>query len=320
MSQIVAEVRASRKERPAPPLPIADATDVDATLFVAGDAAFAGSDDATDRVTESPMVLLRRALGSPRDALRKLWRLAATLLSILNVPEANRRLRLLQSRGFIQTMPSHKQLIFGGLDMLRYFIKPGAEAYYETKGINPRFHYLLRLLDDPTSMIDPIGIRSSRDTIIGHVLQVVHANPTYDFQLLEMFEDGMEEMQRQTEAMLAKTHPRYRSISAIVEDPEYHARLLDFVRRYRENPRTPQLLRKTGAIRQNPSFVLAEMTYGTLPSFMRYAARLPNTLSGLWRHYREHTTIQPEHCDPAVVAAHREIFRRSPRKKPATLN
>ncbi len=31
--------------------------------------------------------------------------------------------------------PSRAQLLVGGIDMLRYFISPGAYSYYRTKGI-----------------------------------------------------------------------------------------------------------------------------------------------------------------------------------------
>lgn len=291
-----------------PAAPVADSTDVDARLFAQGDAAFAGSDAATARTTASPVALLRDAMGGPREMAGKARRFAAALYYTVNIRETRRRLERLRARGFMGEAPNQLQLIFGGLDMLRYFIKPGAEGYYGTKGINPAFHYLLRVLDDPSSMIDPVGIRSPRDTIIGHVLQVVHANPAYDFQLLEMFNDGLDEMELQTKQMIDGSHPRYRSISAIIEDPEYFDRLLDYITRYRQDPKTPQLIRKTGEIRQNPHFVLAEMTFGTLPAFMRYANRLPKTLPGLLRHYRKHPVINPAYCDPQVVEAHAQLF------------
>ena len=114
--------------------------------------------------------------------------------------------------------------------MLRFVIEPGARDYYAQQGISFGFHQLLRVLDDPVSMIDPTGFLSERDTIVGHVMQVVHLNPIYDLQLLQMFADGLDELERQVEAMVAGTHPRQRTIGAIVEDPDYHARLLDYVR------------------------------------------------------------------------------------------
>ena len=44
--------------------------------------------------------------------------------------------------------------------MLRFWIVPAAEDYYQQKGIDFRFHQLLRFLDDPASLVDPIGLFS----------------------------------------------------------------------------------------------------------------------------------------------------------------
>jgi hypothetical protein len=85
----------------------------------------------------------------------------------------------------------------------------------------------LRFLNDPSGILDPIGIRVPRDTIICHLLEVVHANPVYDLQLLDQFDDGLAEMEKQTQQMLDKTHPRYNSIMAITEDKNYHAHSIE---------------------------------------------------------------------------------------------
>jgi len=137
---------------------------------------------------------------------------------------------------------------------------------------------LLRVLDDPVSMIDPTGFLSERDTIVGHVMQVVHLNPVYDLQLIQMFPDGLEDFERQVQAMVEGTHPRKRTISAIVEDADYHVRLLDYVRRYRANPRTPPLVRAEQTVRGDPYFAAAEETFATLPGFIAYSNRLPTDL------------------------------------------
>jgi hypothetical protein len=147
-------------------------------------------------------------------------------------------------------------------------------------------------------MVDPVGLLSDRDTIIGHVLQVVHANPIYDLQLLEMFEDGVAEMEAQTAAMIAGTHPRSRTIGAIVEDPEYHARLLEYVRAYRRDPHARELRRRAGKAREREDFVLAEETFGAMTSAFRYAQRLPTSITGAVRHLRAQTSIDRRLCDP----------------------
>jgi hypothetical protein len=165
--------------------------------------------------------------------------------------------------------------------MLRFVIEPAARDYYRQKGISFGFHQLLRVLDDPVSMIDPTGFLSDRDTIAGHVLQVVHLNPIYDLQLLQMFPDGLADFEHQVEQMVEGSHPRHRTISAIVEDPGYHARLLDYVRRYRKDPDTPPLVRQEQSLRADPRFAAAERTFATLPGFVAYCGRLPKSLGAL---------------------------------------
>jgi hypothetical protein len=203
--------------------------------------------------------------------------------------------------GLIEKAPSQKQLWFGAYDMFRYFVVPGAASYYETKGINFHFHLLLRILNDPSGLSDPIGIRVPRDTVIYHLLEVVHANPVYDLQLLEQFEGGLDEMERQTLQMIDKTHPRYRSISAITEDENYYQELYNYVKKYRDNPLEKQLIRASGAARENKDFVLAETMFGTLPSAFRYFNRLPDSFFALIRHARKQKTIDPIYCDPWIV-------------------
>ena len=252
----------------------------------------------TARQTESPLRLLVRAIGGPREIAAKLRRIGRTAAIWARPSEVDRRLASLHRRGHLAHIPTRLQLLFGGLDMLRYFIVPGARAYYKSRNIDFTFHQVLRFLDDPVSVMDPVGLYSDRDVIIGHLMQVVHANPTYDLQLLEMFEDGLDELERQALAMVEGTHPRAATISAIVEDPGYHARLLGFVRAFRRDRGTPPLLRQHDEAREDPSFVRAERTFGELPSAMRYMARLPRSLPALLRHRLAHPRIDPLLCDP----------------------
>jgi len=219
--------------------------------------------------------LVADAIGGPRAIAGKLHRLARTLGLWLSPREIDRRLAALEARGLVRVRPGRWQILFGGLDMLRFVIEPAARDYYAQLGISFGFHQLLRVLDDPVSMIDPTGFLSDRDTVIGHVMQVVHLNPIYDLQLLQAFPDGVGELERQLEAMVAGTHPRHRTIGAIVEDPAYHARLLDYVRRYRRDPATPPPVRAQQTLRADPRFAAAERTFATLPGFLDYCAALP---------------------------------------------
>jgi hypothetical protein len=261
----------------------------------------------TDRLQQHPIKLILRAIGKPSIIINKIVRLATTLFNTFYLPNQNKRLQRLLDIGFIEQIPSQKQLWFGAYDALRFFISPGAASYYQTKKINFTFHQILRFLNDPSGIADPVGIRVPRDTIICHLLEVVHANPVYDLQLLDQFDDGLAEMEKQTAQMLNKTHVRYNSIMAIVEDKDYHARLLDFVKKYRENPATKQMIRASGLARNNPDFLLAECTFGTLPASFRYFSRLPNNFSDLWKHAHNSNKINPTYCDAWIVDQLQEI-------------
>jgi len=238
------------------------------------------------RLRASAWTLIRNAIGGPRAVAGKLQRIARTVGLYFNAAEIDRRLHRLEERGYLDRRPAKTQIFFGGLDMLRFVIEPAARDYYAQKGISFGFHQLLRILDDPVSMIDPTGFLSERDTIIGHLMQVTHLNPVYDLQILDMFPDGLEELERQVEAMIAGSHPRARTIGAVVEDPDYHRRLLDFVRRYRADPTAPAPVRQEQTLRTDAHFSAAEQTFATLPGFIGYCNRLPSGAGLLLRRIR----------------------------------
>ncbi len=233
------------------------------------------------RLRASAPRLLLTALGGPRQIAGKLRRVVQTAALYANRREIPARLERLRAKGYIDRAPTRLQLVFGGLDMVRWVIEPAARDYYQQKGISFALHQVLRLLDDPVSMIDPTGFLSARDTIIGHVMQVVHLNPIYDLQLLEVFDDGVAELERQVEQMLAGTHPRQHTIAAIIEDPAYHARLLDYVRRFRADRAAPPPVREEQTLRADPVFAAAERTFASVPGFVTYASKLPTSPAAL---------------------------------------
>lgn len=274
---------------------------LDDYLLKSEDESESESDTATDRLKQHPFRLMLRAIGTPKIIYNKSKRLAVTLFNTFYYPAMQKRLLRLQQIGFIEQIPSQKQLWFGAYDMLRYFISPGAASYYKTKNINFTFHQILRFLNDPSGISDPIGIRVPRDTIICHLLEVVHANPVYDLQLLDQFDDGLDEMEKQTQQMLDKTHPRYNSIMAITEDVNYHQNLLSYVQKYRINPAEKQMVRASGMAREDAYFLLAECMFGTLPSAFRYFNRLPDNFSALLKHAKNNPKINPMYCDEWIL-------------------
>ncbi len=236
----------------------------------------------TRRHTESPLRLLANAIGGPVEAAQKTARLARLLAGYVMPRELDLRLARLHALGTLERIPTKLQLVVGARDMLRFWIVPAAEEYYSDQGISFTFHQVLRFLDEPASLADPVGFFSTRDGIIGHLMQVVHANPRYDLELLGMFEDGLAELQEQVEQMIAGTHPRAESIAAVVEEPDYHARLLDYTRRFRQDPSAPAPLRSN--VSESARFQKVERTFGSLRTAMRYFCRLPTTPLGAARH------------------------------------
>lgn len=235
----------------------------------------------TARKTKGPLALIRQTAGTPREMADKLRRLAGALSTYADGPALDARLDRLRALGHIERVPSRLQLVVGSIDMLRFWINPAAADYYRQQGIDYTFHQLLRILDDPASMIDPTGFLSSADIIIGHVMQVVHANPAYDLQLLESHDGGLDELERQVEAMIAGTHPRAASIGAIVEEPDYHERLLGFVRDYKRTRDADAPIRDN--VQKDPRLAELERTFGTLPRAMQYFAKLPDRpLAAAW--------------------------------------
>lgn len=254
-------------------------------------------ESSTARHTESPLRLVASAVGSPAEAARKLDRLARLLAGYVLPAELDARLRRLRDIGVIEAIPTRIQLLVGARDMVRFWIVPAAEDYYADQGISFTFHQLLRFLDEPASLADPVGFFSTRDGIIGHLLQVVHANPRYDLELLSMFEDGLAELESQTRQMIAGTHPRAAQIGAIVEEPDYHARLLEYTLEFRRDPAAPAPLRSNVA--ENAHFQKLEKTFGSLRTAMRYFCRLPSDPLGAARHLLSVKAF-PEHLGEAA--------------------
>jgi hypothetical protein len=103
--------------------------------------------------------------------------------------------------------------------------------------------------------------------------------------------------------MCAARHPRQRTIGAIVEDPGYHARLLDYVRRYRGDPGTAPLVRQQQSLRGDPVFDAAERTFATLPGYLAYCARLPASPRRLLRRLRRVRSFPVELAAPPPATA-----------------
>jgi hypothetical protein len=228
------------------------------------------------RRTEGPLRLLRMAAGAHAERRAKLRRLARALRTLADRPALDARLASLVALGHLERAPTAIQLAIGSIDMLRFWISPAAAEYYAERGIGFGFHQVLRVLEEPASMIDPTGLFTARDVIIDHLLQVVHANPTYDLQLLETHEDGLASLEAQARAAIDGTHPKSGSLAATIEDADYHRRLLDYVVAYRSDRAARAPIRSN--VTANARWAPIERTFGTLPAAMRYFTRMPTSV------------------------------------------
>ena len=234
-----------------------------------------GSVETTARLRERPLTLIRQAAGPASAWPGKLARFARVAAGYARPGRLAARLDRLRRLGLVDEIPTTVQIAVGSVDMLRFWISPAAADYYERRGISYAFHQVLRFVDEPASLADPVGFFSTRDGIIGHLMQVVHANPVYDLQLLGMFADGLDQLEAQLAEMLAGTHPRAQAIGAIVEEADYHARLLEFVRAWRKDPTIPPLVR--GNVAASDELTALAQTFGSLTGAMRYFRKLPES-------------------------------------------
>lgn len=256
----------------------------------------------TKRRTLSPLRLLKNAAGSPRQMVDKTTRLVRILALYARSENIDTKIEKLLQAGIIEKAPTRLQLVVGAYDMLRFWISPAAAEYYESQDINYTFHQILRFLDEPASVVDPVGFFSTRDGVIGHLMQVVHANPRYDLELLlGLWDDGLEELERQIEEMLAGTHPRSGSIGVVVEEPDYHGRLLAYTRAFRQDPRSNPPLRDN--IARGAKWAAKERTFGGLGTAMRYFCKMPKDLRGALRHVRTIKEFPLEFAEPENVRA-----------------
>jgi hypothetical protein len=215
-------------------------------------------------------------MGSQRDVTAKLRRLAVALYAYVDVAELDLRLSRLQEKGVVERVPTRWQLVIGSIDMLRFWIAPAAGAYYQERDTSFAFYQWLRFVEEPASVVDPVGLFTSQDGIIAHMMQVAHDNPQYDLELLQMFDDGVSELEKQLDDMLVGTHPRAATIRAIIEEPDYHARLRDYVARWRRD--------QTSRFHPDRTPSDVELTFGSLVGAMRYCNGLPRGALGAMKH------------------------------------
>jgi len=241
--------------------------------------------------------LLAEVIGDGDAQLRKLRHLRATLALYRSPEELQRRLSRLCELGYAAHVPTRAQVLFGGLDMLRFLIEPGAREARMSLG----FQRLLWTLADPAAWLDPGGLTSERDAIVEHLLSMLHENARYDLQLLQMFPDGWDALERALQALVSGTHPRSQQLRASAKDPLYHEQLLDYLQRLRRDPHAAPPRRARETPDNDGALNAAVAAFAELRGYLAYCAALPRDLSGLVARYRAFNRFSD------VVAVHGDL-------------
>ena len=222
-------------------------------------------------LSQSKLRLLWTCLEGRARNRRKLDNLAHLLSCLLGPdPRPRQRLRAAREKGHIDVVPTTAQLWIAARDQIFLKALGDSRELYRRKGIPWTFHHLRRFLAEPTTLMDPIGVYCSVDTIVNHVLQTVHHNPLYDMELLDSRDGGLDELERQLDQLAAGTHLHQDALETLVEEPDYWQHLRVSVREFRRGQRPyPEL-----AEHYDPDRALAIDQFKDMRGYTRYASRL----------------------------------------------
>lgn len=222
----------------------------------------------------STLTLIKDVIGGWEQNRDKLRELRGMLHAFTHPSVVQERLERLRDRGHCDEIPSLVQLLLASRDQLSFSLGAETKEFYRAQGIPWVFHNLRRLVAFPTSMMDPVGLFSPRDTIVHHILQTFHRHPLYDLVLLRAFADGVEEMQRQLNQLAEGTHPHQRSLESLIEDGSYIERLLRDVPSFAADPhQAPRPIPE--GLSDDPYLMLAMDQFKDLRGYTNYAKRVP---------------------------------------------
>jgi hypothetical protein len=264
--------------------------------------------------------LLADAIGGWRQNLTKLVQSISLVAAFVRPSLVRRRLERLRGLGQIDAIPSWSQLLVAGRDQIMVSASEETKLFYRSQGIPWIFHNFRRFIAGPATMLDPVGLFLPRDAIVNHVLQTFHRHPVYDLVLLRAHEQGMEEMARQADQIVAGTHPQQRALTSLIEDGSYHARLPREIAAIRGNPHIEARAIPPGLV-DDAHMMLAMDQFKDIRGFTSYAARLKvgagdairawvlvafdETLGSLVRVKLGPRQVETDACDPEIVARHR---------------
>ncbi len=267
----------------------------------------------------SPWALVLDVIGGWRENRDKVLEVARMLAAMLRPSVVRERLERLRSLGHCDVTPTLSQLLIASRDQLSFSLGADTREFYRAQGIPWIFHNLRRFVAYPTTMMDPMGLFSSRDTIIQHILQTFHRHATYDLVLLSGHEGGLDEMARQLDELSSGHHPHQRSLDSLVEDGSYHQRLQQDVPEFIANPLIEARPIPDG-LSQSAHLMLAMDQFKDVRGYTSYASRLQagpddvvlafaqvvfnETLGEIFGLRLGPQTLAVQACEPALVHRH----------------
>lgn len=217
--------------------------------------------------------LWRACIGGVPQNVDKLRAVVEMVGAYLRPAIVRERLQRLRDLGHCDQVPTNAQLLVASRHQLSFSLGAETRLFYEAQGIPWTLHNLKRFVGFPTTMMDPVGLFGSRDSVIHHVLQTFHRHATYDLVLLRAHEGGLQEMQRQLDQLEAGTHLHQAALDALVEDGSYHARLRRDVPEFIANPDIEARPIPEGLV-PDPLLMLAMDQFKDLRGYVAYASRL----------------------------------------------
>ncbi|MGC6418010.1 MAG: hypothetical protein ACON3Z_12890 [Bradymonadia bacterium] len=267
----------------------------------------------------SRLRLLFDVVGGWRQNWSKFVEVLRMFSAMARPTQVRLRLERLQSFGHCDVVPTMSQLLVASRDQLSFSLGADTKEFYKSQGVPWVFHNVRRFIAYPTTMMDPVGFFSSRDTIIQHVLQTFHRHATYDLVLLRSHEDGLAEMQKQLKQLAEGAHLHQRSLDSLVEDGSYHDRLRRDVSEFIDNPLVQARPIPDGLV-DNQHLMLAMDQFKDIRGYTNYAARLKagpwqvfvafmqmafnETLGELINMTVGPKTVNVDACEPEFVSRH----------------
>src|SRR5688572_16264338 len=131
----------------------------------------------------SRWTLLADVIGGWRHLRDRVVQVVGLLIGFLRPRQVRERLERLRALGHIEAIPDLPQLLVAARDQMILSASAETRIFYKSQGIPWIFHNLRRFIANPSTMMDPAGLFSPRDTIVHHVLQTFHRHPIYDLVL-----------------------------------------------------------------------------------------------------------------------------------------